>query len=345
MSNKLQVLIFSAFILAIALSANAETLQLTSSGTWQQSSQTDQSFQQQIANFKKFINQGDPDKLENLAKKLKKQYPDLAGEDFDAFTKAETLFAQNDYLKAVKQYQDFLETYPQSIYYEPVMERLYDIAVIFLNGKRVTRLKVLRLKAYDEAAKIMENIAEKAGNSPIAKRALITLAQSLEKRGQYLDAYQRWSDIYSRWPTSQTAQTALLAMARSLHSSYKGYKYNSTNLESAKSYYNDFITRYPQQAKELELIQQIHLIEEQKAYKQYEVADFYERSGHTQSAALYYQAVIDQWPKSAAAQLAKSQLRQIQTGQNDQKRGLFSWWFQPKNEDNMFFFDLPDKEK
>ncbi len=330
--------------LALTLTSGAETLRLGQSGSWQSvGSQQTPDYLEQIVKFKKLINQNKPNDLKKLTSQLKGQYPQFAGEDFNAFVEAEILFADENYLKAVKKYQEFLELYPQSDFYEPALERLYDIAVAFLNGQKVTRLKVLRLKAYEEAAAIMHNISEKAGNLPIGKRALITLAENYEQQGMYLQAYETWSEIYSRWPTSDTAQQALLGMARSLHSSYKGYKFNSQNLESAQSYYQDFKTRYPVQANQLEIKQQLALIEEQKAYKDYEIANFYEKTGEKQAAGLYYQAVIDQWPKSSAAQLAKDALRSMQT-KKQEKRSIWDWWFDPKDKDNMFFIDLPDKQ-
>lgn len=343
MINKNRFFVIITIALLATVCGIADTMTLTDKGSWQKMSDTENpNLASQIAEFKRLINENQSGELQKLAEKLKGSNPALSGKDFDHFLRGEIQFADENYLKAVKTYKDFLELYPQSKLYHPVMERLYDIAVLFLNGQKVTRLKIIKTRAYEEAAKIMETIAEKAGNKPIAKRSLITLAQSLEKRGQYLDAYRTWSDITNRWPTSETAQKALLGMARSLHSSYRGYKYNSVNLESARSYYRDFMLRYPLQAKEMRLEEQIELIEEQKAYKDYKIAQYYKRSGDKMAASLYYQAVIDQWPKSSAAQLAKNELRQMREKKPEKKRSLWGWWFNPKEDEKMFIVELPD---
>lgn len=309
---------------------NADTLTL-SRNDWQPAT-VKTAAAPKIAKFKQAVENGNIEQAQTLANKLK-QVQGLSGADFDGYVKAELLFAEKNFLKAIKAYNAFLDTWPDSLLFESALERQFDIASAFIAGVKVRKLKFLKLRAYDEAVKILESIADRAGDGPIAKRALIALAKHYENTGEFVLAYQTWSDVSNRWPTGPTAKQALFGMARSLHSSYRGPKFAAGNLDSAKSYYKDFKLRYETDANELEIDNQIKLVDEQKAYKELATGRFYDKTEQTQASNLYYDYVIDQWPKSAAAQLAKRELRKKQTEKPEKKKlDFLKWWFEPADD-------------
>ncbi len=321
-----------------------ETVKLGQQGQWNSDGGSGKAdLATEISEFKQMINSSQKSKAFKKAEQLKRDWPQLQSGDFDAFVACELLYAKKSHLKAARAYKDFTEKYPQSVFFDAAIERIYDLSVLFINGQKVTRLWVLRLRAYEEADALMRYIAERTGDAPIAQRALITLAQGYEKRGEYLEGYQVWSDIIDKWPTGKLGQESLLGMSRSLHSSYRGPKYASQNLENAESYYKDLELRYPETAEELDIKSQIKLIEEQKAFKEYSISRYYETIGDKEAAGLYYQSVIDEWSNSAAGQLAKKDYRKmLTTVEKKKRRGPVEWWFYPENEEKMFFFKLPD---
>ena len=93
-------------------------------------------------------------------------------------------------------------------------------------------------------------------------------------------------------------------MGRCKHAGYRGPEYDSSNLISAKSYYEDFKSRYLVDAETLEIGKRLAQIDEQMAYKQLAIGQYYEKTGNKQSANFYYQMVITDWPDSMAAQIA-----------------------------------------
>ena len=146
---------------------------------------------------------------------------------------------------------------------------------------------------------------ERASDRSIAAQAAIEAANHYEKRKKFAEAYLKWSEVSWQWETGQIAKEALLAMARCKHAAYKGPKYNAANLKSAKTYYQDFELRYPKDAKELGIDKIVRQIDEQMAYKQLTIAKYYQRTGKTQAANLYYDMVIRSWPNTDAAELAR----------------------------------------
>lgn len=289
--------------------AAAETYHLGAEGDWQNVAGTPEGeYLLAISKIKQQLNSGNHKEVMQALEQLKADFPDLAGSHIDAFIAAEKLYADGKLGKAAAKYKQFQDTYPDSALYPVAMERLYAIGVAFLQGQKRTFLKVLKLPAFDDGVNLMWDIADRAGNSPIALQALTTLAENQERREQYFDAYQTWAEVATRWPTGKTGRQALLRMAQELHASYTGPAYDAGALASARSYYEDFIARYPAIAEEMNVAAELELIQEQLAYKQYETGFYYERTGKPDVANMYYQKVLAEWPNSKAAIMASNRL-------------------------------------
>ncbi len=293
----------------IASAQAADTWRLSEGQEWQNVGSSQQGpYLLAVANIKQLVSQGKAGQASEAAEKLKQEFPDVAGADFDAFMKAELLFAAGKLNKAAKSYGKFLNSYPKSQLYDSAMERQFQLGTAFLGGQKITALKVFKYRGYTEGAKVMERIADRAGDKPIAKRAMLSIAKSYERRDKFFEAYQVWSDISSRWPGGDLGRDGLLGMARNLHANYRGPAYDLKDLISAKSYYQEFQSKYPRQAVELEVDRIIKQINEQIAYKQYTIGEYYEKTGSLQAANLYYQQVLDDWAGSKAAKLAEVKL-------------------------------------
>lgn len=261
-----------------------------------------------VAQIKQLVNKGETRAVRKALDKLKRDYPEIAGPDLDTFIKAEILLCEGKLAKAGRCYDKFLAEYPESGLYEVVLDRQFAMATAFLAGQKKPVLKVFKIKGYAEGEKIMEKISDRAGRSPTAIKATKAVANSLEDRGKFNEAYYKWSEISSRWPSGQTGKDALLNMGRCKHAAYKGTKYDASNLISAKSYYENFKLRYPKDAEELDIDEKLKQINEQLAYKQFDIGRYYQRTGNKQSANLYYQMVIDNWPGSTAAKMAEKMI-------------------------------------
>jgi outer membrane protein assembly factor BamD (BamD/ComL family) len=325
----------AAIVLSIAVFAGfapADTWHLGAEGDWEKvADDATGKYMLAVANVKQLISAGQVEPAQQALEQLKADFPDTAGPDLDAFMAAEMLYAEGKWSKAIKKYEEFIQAFSTSSLYESALEREYSIALAYLNGQKRKVLKVLRLSAYEEGVKIMRRIADRTGDAPIAKRALVAVARSCEKRGKFFvmdpdltDAYETWADISFRWPTGDIGKEALLGMAHSLHSAYRSHKYDSATLESARNYYEEFKSRYPELADEHNIDAKITIVDEQLAYKQLAIGEYYERAENKQAANLYYQLVVDDWPGTPAAQAARAKLQAADTQQSSasQKRNV-----------------------
>ncbi len=321
----------AAIVLSVAVFSgwvSADTWHLTGDGEWEKvADDAAGKYMLAVAKVKQLISAGQVESAQQALQQLKADFPDIAGADFDAFMEAEMLYAAGKWSKAVKKYEEFIKAWPRSSLYDSALEREYSIAVAFLSGEKRRVLKVLKLSAYEEGVKIMRRIADRAGDAPIAKRALVAVARSCENRGRFFltdpdqtDAYETWADISSRWPTGEIGQEALLGMAHSLHSAYRSHKYDSAGLESARRYYEDFKERYLELADEHNIDDNITMVDGQLAYKQFAIAEYYERAENKQAANLYYRLVVNDWPNTNAATMARAKLEAADTPEPSRKQ-------------------------
>jgi outer membrane protein assembly factor BamD (BamD/ComL family) len=287
----------------------AETWRLGEEGQWKTVSAEDK-YLLAVTEIKNLINMGETKAVGQAIDKLKKDFPEAAGPDLDAFMKAEMLFCQGKYTRAVRSYDKFLAAFPTSELYEAALDREFAIATAFLGGQKKRVLGVFNMSRYAEGVKVMEKISDRAGTAPIAVKAAVAVAESYEKRGRFNEAYLKWSEISSRWPMGQTGKDALLSMARCKHAAYRGPRFDVSNLISAKSYYENFKLRHPQEASEIGVDKILKEIEEQSAYKEFNTGEYYRRTGNKQSANLYYHRVVNNWPQSTAAEMAKMAMKE-----------------------------------
>ena len=285
--------------------ARGETFVLDSSQNWVSVESYQGGYIMDSANLKKLINEGKIEEATLAVAKFKKDYPELDRADLDFFMEAEILLAKGDWVKAARKYQDFMDAYPKSWLFDAAIEREYSIASALLGGQKIKVLKVIKISAFEDGAELIDDIVDRVGATPVAFRALETLALSCEEKGDYQMAYDTWTRIYTFWPTGEIGQKAVLGMARTMHLAYKGPKYECESLISAKGYYENYALRDPDESEKLDVAQVQGVIVEQMAYKQLEIANYYQRTGSATAANVYYQYVIDNWPDTTAGKVAK----------------------------------------
>ena len=270
-----------------------------------------------VAEARKLIGAGQAEAAKDAFDRIKQDFPKLAGPDFDLFAKAEVFYCRDSYAKAMKNYEKLLNKHAESTFYAAALDREFTIAKEFLAGRKKTFLGIFKITAYTDGVKMMERISDRLGlDEPdgLGLKAAIAVAEHYEQRRKYSDAYLKWSEIASYWETGQIGKEALLRMAQNKLAAYnknpeeKRSRYDASRLVSARSYYEKFRLLYPQDAERIHVAQTIKDIDEQLACKELTIGQYYQRTGHTQAANLYFDMVVQNWPDSKAAETAKQML-------------------------------------
>ncbi len=276
-----------------------------------------------IAELKDLVHSGDAKAMKEALRQLKDEYPQYVGPDVDLFMEGELRYWKDRYAKAMAKYEKLLKDSPASEFAQPAMDREFDIGKAYLEGRKKTVLGFIRISGHAEGVEIMERLTDRSGlDDPngVGLRAAVAVAESYEARGRYLEAYLKWSEIASYWETGPIGKRALLQMAENNLAAYNVHppnrrpRFDASKLTTARTYYEKFLTRYPEDAKKLDVPQKMAEIDEQMAYKQLTVGQYYQRVGKTQAAAFYFGMVAEKWPATAAAQTARDALKENADG-------------------------------
>jgi hypothetical protein len=208
-----------------------------------------------------------------------------------------------------------LTEHPDNDFRNQILEREFAIATAYIGGQKRQFLRVVKIKGHAYGVKIMEKITDRAGiDSQIGLKAALAVAEHYEKRKKFNQAYLKWWEISLQWQRGKTGRDALLGMARCKRAAYNLYPenkrpfYDTSNLSMAKSCYDKFKLLYPKDAEEMEVDRILTEIDEQLAESQLNIGKYYYKTDNIQSANLYFNMVISDWPTTKAAEIAKEML-------------------------------------
>jgi outer membrane protein assembly factor BamD (BamD/ComL family) len=285
-------------------------------------------YRQAIDDLKKLVQEGDVGEVKEALTQIKAEFPDRVGPDLELFALGETRYWQDRYSKAMVKYEKLLKDYPGSEYAGLALQREFDMAKEYLEGRKKVILGFIRISGFDEGVELMEKISDRAGlDDPngVGLKAAISVAEQYEAREKYIEAYLKWSEIASYWESGPVGKRALYRMAENNLAAYdrhpleKRHYFDASKLTTAKTYYQKFLLLYPEEAKQNEVPQKIEQIDEQMAFKQYTTGAYYRRTGEPRAARLYFDMVVRNWPKTQAAVQAKEALEGMHDADPDGK--------------------------
>lgn len=313
------VILTAVLVLSTLLMVSAkQVLRLTQNQARQPASE----YQLAVRRTKQLVDTGKCGAARKAFDDLKREYPEMAGSDFDAFVKVEMLRCSGELTKAAMSYDKFLAKYSQSELYEAALQRRFHIGQEFLAGRKKKVLGIIPMSGHTEGVSIMDAITFREGvDEPngIGVRAAKAVAESYQKKGAsdavYYDlAYFTWLYLYEESRIGQQLnKEALLGMARSKYAMYRGPQYDASCLANvertgAKDYYEKFKSRYPKDANDITVDKILEKLNDELAQKQLSIGRYYQKTGNIRAANLYYQMAMDKWPNSPAAQEANKML-------------------------------------
>ncbi len=250
-----------------------------------------------------------------IMERISEQAPDTPIGTEATVAMAQQYEEKGQFTKALRIYEKLLTEKPESDFRDQVMDRQYAIATAYLGGQKKRVFRVIQFKGYAEGVRIMEKITDRAGlDTQMGLNASIAVAEHYEKKKEFNSAYLKWWEISSQYQTGKIGRDALLNMARCKHAAYNNHPehrrpfYDSSSLNIAKSSYEKFKLLYPEDPERTNIDVKIKEINEQLAYKEFTIGQYYHKTGNKKSANLYFDMVINDWPGTKAAEMAKEML-------------------------------------
>jgi outer membrane protein assembly factor BamD (BamD/ComL family) len=247
------------------------------------------------------------------------------------YYRGECLRLTGYYPKAGDVYSGLLSKFPNTPYREQCVQHMFDIANYLLED---TRAEMREQKEKEEgkrwivwpryvsfekskpfldgegrAIELLEKVRLHDLNGPLADQALWMCGVVKMYNENYRDADNYFSQIPNRHPESPLAPQALEYAIFCKHMSTGGSDYDGRKTAEARKLVQTAFRSYPQLANDPEkrayLESQIKGIDLQQAEKDYKMAEFYRRTGHTGAAYFYYELVRKRYPNTKYAQMAE----------------------------------------
>jgi outer membrane protein assembly factor BamD (BamD/ComL family) len=134
-------------------------------------------------------------------------------------------------------------------------------------------------------------------------------ADFLFARGDMDLAQDEYAQLTKQFPSGRYTQMAMLRSAESAEASFPGILFDDQALIDAEERYRQFETTFPTYAEREDVGERLVGIRQQRAGKDFAIADWYARTGQPAAAEFYYKLVLRDWPGTLAADEARTRLQ------------------------------------
>jgi outer membrane protein assembly factor BamD (BamD/ComL family) len=270
------------------------------------------------------------------------------------FLQGEALFKENNYRTSADVYSRLLKDFPTGVYREQAVLRMYDIADFWLKDtwkdfedqasgkkswvpKNVVNLDKSKplLDQEGRALELLEKVHVHDPLGPASDKALFRAGYVHFHRGHFQEADELFTQLIDLHPKSEFRNQSIEFAIMAKNNSTGGPSYDGRKSAEALRLLQESKTNGSEDAQRAEFLdRQVVAIRHQQADKDFQIAEFYERTGHAGSAYFYYEIVRMRYPGTRHEEMAlermrglRSQLQQNQaTDSQSQARRWFKKW-------------------
>ncbi|GBD35920.1 Outer membrane protein assembly factor BamD [bacterium HR36] len=243
----------------------------------------------------------------------------------------ESQFAQRKYPAARMTYKRLLDKFPNSRFRSEVIRREVEIAENWLEDTREElraseqgRWYLPRIFHFEKekplvgvesnALSTLQDAYLQDPTGPLAPHCLDRLAAVNFIRQEWDDADRYYTLLAETHPRSPLAPAALRRAIEAKVNSVPGPEYDDTKLAEARQLIDTALRKYPElrnPESQAYLQATLSAIHDRQAQKDYNVAEFYRRTGLLGSAYFYYELVRRRYSGTRWAQLAEERIQEL----------------------------------
>ena len=177
--------------------------------------------------------------------------------------------------------------------------------------------------AEGHAIVLLEEVRLNDIRGKLAEKALFYIATVKFYREDYKDADFYYSQIVDQYPKSELAAKAMKQSIICKQIANGGTAYDTRLVEKCRGYLEEFSRSYP--GKDTDWIQkQLVSINQQQADRDFNIGEFYRRTGHPGSAYFYYELVRRRYPNTDYAKKADDRMNELRSRVQEEQRTMRS---------------------
>jgi TolA-binding protein len=251
------------------------------------------------------------------------RWPDTPLEEDALFWRAESFFFADRYSAADDAYDKLLKKYTYSHHLDTAVKRQFAIGRYWeqfqaaephwpVTPNFVDKSRPL-FDTWGRSIKAYEHSRLNDPTGPLADDALMATGNAYFVHGRYEDAAINYDLLRKEYPKSEHQKNAHLLEVEAKQRIYQGPLYDGTPLKEAAELTDQTLIRFgPTLGADRErLVEAKNRMMAEQAERDWAMGQFYEKKGRYGSARYYYRSVVDNYPQTRTAAMAKERLEQI----------------------------------
>jgi len=256
---------------------------------------------------KEILDSGDYNKALIEFRSLIRHFPESREAADSQFYIGECLEKMDKFYDAYLAYQKVIDKYAFTDKLNDVLEREFRIADAIAEEK--IKMLGLEFPQYYHAVRIYEKIIDNSPYSDIAALSQYRIGLVFKSAGDFNEAKKEFEKLISTYPESEWVEAAKFQLAKSASLASLDADYDQGSTREAKDRYEEFVATHPQTELTQEAQEEIIILTDKEAEKDFRVGEFYEKQEAYSSAKIYYDDVIRKYPKSTWAKQSQERIR------------------------------------
>ena len=304
--------VLTGLMVAAAPVANAQWVWTPQTGRWVNAKKLPkETAELQIEYTRGLMVDGEYKKALRETQKFQEFYADAPEADQNQFLRGEIKLAMGEYMDAAKEFQQVIAGYPESNLFDDVIAKQYEIGDRFydLGEKRLTddewyKFRFFRKKPFKQAIAVYSMVIDNQPFTAAAAEAQYKVGLCHYTREEYQEAAFEYRRVVEDYAGSDWVDEAAYGLAMCYYKQSLPPAYDQSPSYLTVEAIENFKDRFPNDPRITELEPKRVEMVENIAKQRYETAQFYERRRLFDSARIYYQLVVEEFPGTEAASKA-----------------------------------------
>ena len=264
------------------------------------------------------------------------RWPDSTMEEDAMFLEGESYFFLDRYADAQDAYINLLKKHENTRYLDTVVARLFAVATYWEQLDLQSHHWPMTPNPTDKTQPWFDTFGNALAcyravwthdpNGPLADAALMRVGNAHFRRGEWEDAVDSYETLRKNQPKSKYQKDAHLLELQAKLKIYQGPKYSVVPLKDAQEIGEQTLRQFSGQLGEEEhrVRETMAVIFEQRAEREWVMAQYYDNKHEFRAAREYYKLLLDKYARSSFAQRARQRMQEIQN-EPDEPPDHFAW--------------------
>ncbi len=237
--------------------------------------------------------------------------PDPEYREKSLFMAGEAFFKDERFHRAYLCFEEYLYNYPKTDKLRIALRREAECGFKMMDGAARELFGLPILPSGSTGEEIVKNVLRKYPYEEFSEEYAFRLASYYFTQGDYEEAEMEYDLFLKTYPESPWSPTAEFRKGLTNIGKHSGVEYDSAPLQTAKDDFEKYIENNPHGDKVADAQEQLQVIAERMAEKEYNIGLFYFKCEKRDAAAYYMESVVREYPSTSWAAKARQFLEDM----------------------------------